>query len=78
MSWSADSAPPTGARSPSTAPRARRWWSFVRFDVFDFTAILARGEPLWKPPRYIAFILRAGEPDQARLVDLGEASRSIG
>jgi hypothetical protein len=46
---------------------------FVRFDVFDFTAVLARGERLWKPCRYIAFILRAGEPDQARLVDLGEA-----
>ena len=46
---------------------------FVRFDVFDFTAVLARGERLWTPCRYIAFILRAGEPDQARLVDLGEA-----
>ena len=28
---------------------------------------------MWNPCRYIAFILRAGEPDQARLVDLGEA-----
>src|SRR5207247_3387794 len=46
---------------------------FVRFDVFDFTAVLARGERLWTPCRYIAFVLRAGEPDQARLVDLGEA-----
>src|SRR5437899_1053576 len=31
---------------------------FVRFDVFDFTAVLARGERLCKPCRYIAFILR--------------------
>ncbi len=46
---------------------------FVRFDVLDFKAIPGRGESQWKPPSYLAFILKAGEPDDVHLIDLGEA-----
>ena len=46
---------------------------FVRFDEFDFHAVPSRGEPRWKPARYLAFVLRAGEPDAVRVIDLGEA-----
>ena len=46
---------------------------FVRFDVFDFQAVPARGEPHWQPARYLAFVLPAGEPDHVQMIDLGEA-----
>jgi hypothetical protein len=46
---------------------------FVRFRVFDFAAVSARGEPEWKPARYMAFVLPAGEPDDVRMMDLGKA-----
>lgn len=46
---------------------------FVRFNVFDFKAVPARGEARWKPARYLAFLLIAGEPDSAQLIELGEA-----
>ena len=46
---------------------------FVRFHVFDFQAVPARGESQWKPARYVAFVLPAGEPDDVRMIDLGEA-----
>ena len=46
---------------------------FVRFDVFDFHAVPARGERRWNPARYLAFVLPAGEPDDVRMIDLGEA-----
>jgi len=46
---------------------------FVRFDVFDFKAIPTQGGQEWKPAHYLAFILHASEPDQVRMIDLGEA-----
>jgi len=46
---------------------------FVRFPVFDFQAVPLRGEPRWKPARYLAFVLLAGEPDNVQMIDLGEA-----
>jgi tetratricopeptide (TPR) repeat protein len=46
---------------------------FIRFDVFDFRAVPARGEPRDRPAHYLAFVLSAGEPDGVRLIDLGEA-----
>ncbi len=46
---------------------------FVRFDVFDFHAVPARGERKWKPARYLAFVLPAGNPDEVQMIDLGEA-----
>jgi CHAT domain-containing protein/tetratricopeptide (TPR) repeat protein len=46
---------------------------FVRFDIFDFKAVPARGESHWKPARYLTFVLPAGEPDNVQMIDLGEA-----
>ncbi len=46
---------------------------FVRFDVYDFEAVPARGESRWQPARYLAFVLPAGEPDHVQMIDLGEA-----
>jgi hypothetical protein len=50
---------------------------FVRFRLRRFGAVAARGEPLWGPDRYLAFVLHAGgtgggEPD-LRMIDLGDA-----
>jgi CHAT domain-containing protein/tetratricopeptide (TPR) repeat protein len=46
---------------------------FVRFDVYNFQAVEARGERRWQPARYLAFILPAGQPEQVQMIDLGEA-----
>jgi CHAT domain-containing protein/tetratricopeptide (TPR) repeat protein len=46
---------------------------FVRFNVWDFGAVPGRGESEWKPARYLAFVLPAGQPDQVQMIDLGEA-----
>jgi CHAT domain-containing protein/tetratricopeptide (TPR) repeat protein len=46
---------------------------FVRFDVYNFQALPARGEKHWQPARYLAFVLPAGEPDNVQMLDLGEA-----
>jgi CHAT domain-containing protein/tetratricopeptide (TPR) repeat protein len=46
---------------------------FVRFHVFDFFAVPARGEDTWRPPCYLAFVVRANEPDDVQMVDLGPA-----
>jgi len=44
---------------------------FVRFTPFRFEAVDT--ESRREEPRYLAFILPAGEPDEVRLIDLGEA-----
>jgi tetratricopeptide (TPR) repeat protein len=46
---------------------------FVRFDVFNFQAVPARGQAPWQPARYLAFVLLAGQPEQVRMIDLGQA-----
>jgi CHAT domain-containing protein/tetratricopeptide (TPR) repeat protein len=46
---------------------------FVRFDVFNFKAIQANGDSQWLSGRYLAFILPAKEPEQVKMIDLGEA-----
>jgi tetratricopeptide (TPR) repeat protein/CHAT domain-containing protein len=46
---------------------------FVRFNPFDFKAIPAQGQSPWKPARYLAFVLPAGEPRNIRMIDLGDA-----
>lgn len=43
---------------------------FVRFRPFDFGAV-ARGQPQFKPSRYLAFVLPGGAPDAVQMVDLG-------
>jgi len=46
---------------------------FVRFDVFNFKAIPAKGEAQWQSARYLAFILPAGQPESVEMVDIGKA-----
>jgi CHAT domain-containing protein len=53
---------------------------FVRFEVFDFRAVAEKvsedqwtAPQRWKPARYVAFVLPAGEPDNVQMIDLGEA-----
>jgi CHAT domain-containing protein/tetratricopeptide (TPR) repeat protein len=46
---------------------------FVRFEVFNFRAVRARSESQWDPAHYLAFVLAAEEPDDVRMIDLGEA-----
>lgn len=45
---------------------------FVRFDVFDFHAVPAKKEQQWHSPRYLAFVLPAGQPEAVQMIDLGE------
>ncbi len=51
---------------------------FVRFSLFDFHAVPARGEPRWKPAYYVAFVLSGNNPNQVHLIDLDEAERIDG
>ncbi|WP_199324114.1 CHAT domain-containing tetratricopeptide repeat protein [Coleofasciculus sp. FACHB-SPT36] len=46
---------------------------FVRFDVWDFQAVSARGDARWQPARYLAFVLPAQQPNSVEMIDLGEA-----
>ena len=57
----------------STLPEGAALIEFVHFDVFDFKAVPAKGESKWKPARYLAFVILAGEPDNVQMIDLGEA-----
>jgi len=45
---------------------------FVRFNLFNFKAVPAKGDKPWTGERYLAFVLSAEELDSVRLVDLGE------
>jgi CHAT domain-containing protein/tetratricopeptide (TPR) repeat protein len=54
-------------------PQDSALMEFVRYDVCDFQAIPSRGQPRWKDPRYLAFVLPAGKPDQVTLADIGKA-----
>jgi CHAT domain-containing protein/tetratricopeptide (TPR) repeat protein len=56
-----------------TLPRDGALVEFVRIPVFDFEPASERVEDLWKPARYLAFVMAAAEPDDVRLVDLGDA-----
>ncbi|WP_171815780.1 CHAT domain-containing tetratricopeptide repeat protein [Anabaena cylindrica] len=57
----------------SKLPEGSTLLEFVRFNVCDFKAIRANGDSQWKPARYLAFILPAGQPDDVQMIDLGEA-----
>jgi len=57
----------------STLPEGAALIEFVHFNVFDFKAVPAKGESKWKPARYLAFVILAGEPDNVQMIDLGEA-----
>ena len=44
----------------SMLPAAAALVEFIRFNVFDFAAVPARGESKWNAPRYLAFVVLAG------------------
>jgi CHAT domain-containing protein/tetratricopeptide (TPR) repeat protein len=46
---------------------------FARVNILDFDAVPARGGECWQPPRYVAFVLHADEPESVRMIDLREA-----
>ena len=54
-------------------PEASALVEFIRFNVFDFRAIVSRGDSAWRPAHYLAFILHAAKPDDVDLINLGEA-----
>ena len=47
---------------------------FVRFEVFDFGAVVARGDARWKPARYAVFIVPSEQTSRIRMIDLGDAT----
>lgn len=61
------------AAAAKALPAGSALVEYVRFTEFDFQAVHARGEKPWKSARYVAFVLRAGNPDEVSLLDLGEA-----
>ncbi len=61
------------AKVAGALPEAAALVEFVRFSPFDFKAVRAQGQPVWKPARYLAFVLLQGQPDDIRMIDLGEA-----
>jgi CHAT domain-containing protein/tetratricopeptide (TPR) repeat protein len=54
-------------------PEGTTFVEFVRFNPFDFKALRAQGQSVWKPARYLAFVLLPGQPDNIEMIDLGEA-----
>jgi CHAT domain-containing protein/tetratricopeptide (TPR) repeat protein len=46
---------------------------FLRLRVRAFEAIVTRGDPTWKPDRYIAFVISSGRPNALQLLDFGDA-----
>src|SRR5262249_5977916 len=61
-------------RTVATAlPAGSALVEFVHFHIFDFKGVPARGEPTWLPPRYLAFVLLAADPEHVRMIALGEA-----
>ncbi len=47
---------------------------FVRFEPYNFTAVLNNGDPRQHPPRYLAFVILAAQPNKIQLFDLGPAA----
>jgi CHAT domain-containing protein/tetratricopeptide (TPR) repeat protein len=47
---------------------------FVLWRPYHFEAVASLDLDVWRPARYAAFVLAAGEPDGPRLIDLGDAT----
>lgn len=45
----------------------------LRTPIFNFSAVPALGEHRWQSPKYLAFVLLSGRPDETQLIDLGSA-----
>ena len=48
---------------------------YFRYTEIDFKAVPARGERRLKPARYCVFVLETGEPENVKMIDLGEADK---
>ena len=59
-------------------PKGASLVEYVRYNVYDFTAVEAKAQSPWKPARYLAFVLRAGEAGEVSMIDLGDAARLDG
>ncbi len=57
----------------SALPAGSALIEFVRFQVCDFGAIPAKGESRWLGPRYLAFLVPAGQAEQVSMFDIGDA-----
>ena len=71
--WKENSTEANRAKVAGALPEGTVLVEFVRFNPFDFKAIPAQGQSVWKPARYLAFVLLPGQPDNVRMIDLGEA-----
>jgi CHAT domain-containing protein len=58
----------------SALPTGAALVEFVRFVPYDFRAIHDERESLWKSARYLAFVLIGTNPDEVRMIDLGDAN----
>ena len=47
---------------------------YVRYNVYDFAAVTTKGQSPWKPARYLAFVLPAGEAARVTMIDIGDAA----
>jgi CHAT domain-containing protein len=56
-----------------TLPKGTALVEFVRFHRVNYEAVPARGEFQWQSPCYLAFVLHAGEPDNVKMFEIGEA-----
>jgi CHAT domain-containing protein/tetratricopeptide (TPR) repeat protein len=63
-----------GKAVASVLPPGSALVEIVRYEPFDFEAVTTRGEPRWRPARYLAFVLPAEQADQVKRIDLGEAA----
>ncbi len=61
------------ARVAGALPEGTVLVEFVRFNLFDFKGLRAQGQSVWKPARYLAFVLLPDQPDNVEMIDLGEA-----
>jgi len=58
----------------TSLPRGARLLDHIRFNLFDFSAVPASGQPRWHLPRYLAFASDQRDPEAVRLFDVGEAA----
>ncbi|RPI23504.1 MAG: CHAT domain-containing protein, partial [Acidobacteria bacterium] len=58
----------------SALPAASVLIEFARFEVCDFRAIAVKGQIEWLGPRYLAFLLPAGQAKEVAMFDIGDAN----
>jgi len=48
---------------------------FFRFNEFDFEFDALKGQNPWKPAQYCAFVMYSGDPENIKMINLGEAEQ---